>query len=125
MMLEPTAVVLYVDNLKTSTPFYRALIEINPEELSPTFHQFTLTNGMVLGLKVKDTVEPFTDSQNGCGELAFTLDDPTLLDKLFASCQEKGFTIEQSPTSVTFGYTFLMLDPDGNRLRFVSPRRSQ
>ncbi len=119
-MLEPSAVVLYVDNLAKSRQFYQALLGIKPEELSPSFNQFTLSNGMRLALKFKDTVEPPAEDKNGGGELAFTLDNPAMLDELFADWQKKGVTIAQSPTPMTFGYTFLALDPDGNRLRFVS-----
>ena len=119
-MIEPSAVILYVDNLIKSHQFYQELLGIKPEELSPTFNQFTLSNGMRLGLKIKDTVEPPALDTNGSGELAFTLDNPAKIDELFADLQKKGVTITQPPTDVTFGYTFLALDPDGNRLRFVS-----
>lgn len=123
-MLEPSAVVLYVDNLAKSRQFYQALLGIKPEELSPGFNQFTLSNGMRLALKIKDTVEPPAVDKNGAGELAFTMNNPAMLDELFSDWQKKGVTIAQPPTAMTFGYTFLALDPDGNRLRFVSLRKS-
>ena len=123
MMLEPTAVVLYVDNLAISSKFYQDLLGIKPEEASPTFHSFTLSNGMGLGLKAKHAVEPPVD-KNGGGELAFTLDNNKKVDALFAGWQEKDINIALPPTIVPYGYTFVALDPDGNRLRVVSLGKS-
>jgi catechol-2,3-dioxygenase len=123
MVLEPTAVVLYVDNLAISSKFYQDLLGIKPKEASPTFHTFTLSNGMGLGLKAKHAVEPPADN-NGSGELAFTLDNNKKVDALFAEWQEKDINIAPSPTVVPYGYTFVALDPDGNRLRVVSLGKS-
>ena len=120
MILEPTAVVLYVDNLAISSKFYRNLLGIKAEEASPTFHSFILSNGMSLGLKAKHAAEPPADNKNGNGELAFTLDNNKKVDALFAKWQEKKIIMLLPPTIVPYGYTFLALDPDGNRLRVVS-----
>ena len=122
-MLEPTAVVLYVDNLAISSQFYQDLLGIKPEEASPTFHSFALSNGMSLGLKAKYSVEPPAD-KNGSGELAFTLDNNKKIDALFAEWQEKEINMALPPTIVPYGYTFVALDPDGNRLRVVSLGKS-
>ncbi|MBY0377315.1 MAG: hypothetical protein K2Q33_01965 [Gammaproteobacteria bacterium] len=118
-MLEPSAVVLYVDNLLVSSAFYQDLLGIKPEEASPTFHSFKLSNGMGLGLKAKHSIEP-PANENGSGELAFTLDNNREVDELFVEWQGKKISMAQSPTVVPYGYTFLALDPDGNRLRVVS-----
>ncbi len=124
MILEPTTIVLYVDNLVISSKFYQDLLGIKPEEASPTFHTFTLSNGMGLGLKAKHAVEPPTDNKNGSGELAFTLDNNKKVDALFAEWQEKNINMAFPPTVVPYGYTFVALDPDGNRLRVVSLGKS-
>ena len=119
MILEPTAVVLYVDNLAISSQFYQDFLGIKPEKASPTFHTFTLSNGMGLGLKTRHAVEPPAD-KNGSGELAFTLDNNKKVDELFAEWQEKDINMALPPTVVPYGYTFVALDPDDNRLRVVS-----
>ena len=119
-MIEPSAVVLYVDNLLISSTFYQNLLGIKSEEASPTFHAFKLSNGMGLGLKVRYAVEPPTTDENGSGELAFTLNNNQEVDTLFAEWQKKEINIAQPPTVVAYGYTFLALDPDGHRLRVVS-----
>ncbi len=58
MILEPSAIVLYVDNIAISRQFYQDLLGLSPEEASPTFHSFTLSNGMGLGIKARHAVEP-------------------------------------------------------------------
>ena len=123
MILEPTAIVLYVENLAISSKFYQDLLGIKPEEASPTFHSFTLSNGMGLGLKAKHAVLPPAD-KNGGGELAFTLDNNKKVDALFAEWQEKNINMAHPPTVLPYGYTFVALDPDGNRLRVVSLGKS-
>ncbi|KTD59123.1 bleomycin resistance protein [Legionella shakespearei DSM 23087] len=119
-MIEPKAIILYVDDLAVSTQFYQELFGKKPQEESPTFNSFTLSNGMSLGLKASPSVLPPVDEKTRGGELAFTVDAPHKVDELFVHWQSKGTKILQTPTTVTFGYTFLALDPDGNRLRVVS-----
>ena len=119
MILEPTAVVLYVDNLAISSQFYQDLLGIKSEEASPTFHTFTLSNGMGLGLKAPHAVEAPV-AKSGSGELAFTLDNNKKVDALFAAWKEKKINMALPPTIVPYGYTFVALDPDGNRLRVIS-----
>lgn len=123
MIFEPTAIVLYVDNLVISSKFYQDLLGIKPEEASPTFHAFTLSNGIGLGLKAKHTVEPSSDKKGG-GELAFTLDNNKEVDALFAEWQDKAINMALPPTILPYGYTFVALDPDDNRLRVVSLGKS-
>jgi hypothetical protein len=61
---------------------------------------------------------------NGGGELAFTLDNNKKVDELFAEWQEKAINMALPPTVVPYGYTFVALDPDDNRLRVVSLGKS-
>ncbi len=117
MILEPNAIVLYVDELARTSQFYQDLLGIKPEEASPTFHSFTLSNGMSLALKAKHSVMPPTEAKSGNSELAFTLDNKQKVDELFATWQAKKIDIPLPPTQVPFGYTFIALDPDGHRLR--------
>jgi catechol-2,3-dioxygenase len=120
MIFEPSVIVLYVEKLALSSNFYCELLGIIPEEHSPAFHEFKLSNGMSLALKANHTVEPPTDKNNGNGELAFTVSEPKKVDELFALWQAKEINIIHAPTSVPYGYTFLAQDPDANRLRVVS-----
>ncbi len=120
MLLEPSVIVLYVDNMTISSNFYQDLLGIMPQEDSPAFHAFQLSNGMILALKAKHSVEPPPEKQNGNGELAFTVDNNKKVDELFAEWQAKELNIILPPCIVPYGYTFVALDPDGNRLRIVA-----
>lgn len=120
MLLEPCAIVLYVDNLAITSNFYRDLLERIPEEASATFHSFKLSNGMNLGLKARHAIIPPAEQKNGSGELVFALDNHQKVDALFAQWQAKKLNIIAPPTQLPYGYTFVALDPDGNRLRIVS-----
>lgn len=118
-MLEPSVIVFYVDNLTTSHRFYTELLGIKSIVHSPTYITFTLSNSMVIGLKDKNT-QVVNITGNGGAELAFTVDSHTQVDQLFSDWQQQGIKILEQPTNVPYGYTFVAIDPDGNRLRVVS-----
>jgi predicted enzyme related to lactoylglutathione lyase len=121
-MIEPNMIVLYVDNIERSSAFYKDLLGITPKEASATFHVFRLSNGMGLGLKAKHAVTPPLLQDGKSGELAFVLGNSMEVDALYLAWQQKGINVIQNPTNETFGYTFLALDPDDNRLRVASLR---
>ena len=118
MMLEPNVIVLYANDLKLTGSFYQDLLGLNPIEESPSFRSFKLSNGMILALKAKHTLIPPSDTNAGHGELAFTVNSHQEVDTLFLKCQEKMEMILK-PSQFPFGYTFVGLDPDGQRLRFI------
>lgn len=114
-------VVLYVNDIVISSQFYQDLLGIQAEADSPTFHAFKLSNSMRLGLKAKHSVEPAPTGTNGNGELAFIVDGNEKLDDLFMQWKNKGMHIILPRGPVSYGYTFVALDPDGNRLRVLAP----
>lgn len=118
-MIEPSAIVLYVNHLTISSQFYKDLLGLKPQEDSPTFHSFTLATGMGLALKAKHSVEP-PACENGNCELAFVVSNKNKVDELFLEWQKKEMRVAQIPTDLPFGYTFVALDPDGHRLRVIS-----
>ncbi|KTD17398.1 VOC family protein [Legionella jordanis] len=118
MRLEPSAIVFYVGNLSQSRQFYQDLLGIPPEESSPAFNMFRLSNGMGIGLKDKQSMQA-NIGESGGSELAITVDDIRLVDELCSVWQQKGVSIAELPASLPFGYTFTAKDPDGNRIRVV------
>ena len=124
MLLEPSAVVLYVDNITISNTFYEELLGINSEKASPTFHTFKLSSGINIALKARQAVEPPSEMSNGNGELAFTVNNRDEVNHLFKKWNSKNMNILLAPCEVAYGYTFLVLDPDGNRLRVVCLEKS-
>jgi catechol 2,3-dioxygenase-like lactoylglutathione lyase family enzyme len=120
-MTDPSLFILYVDNPPLSTRFYRDLLDKTPVEASPGFAMFVLDSGMKFGLWLRHAVEPAIGTNCFGGELAFAVADRAAVDTLYADWRTRGLTIAQTPTPMDFGYTFVALDPDGNRLRVYSP----
>ncbi len=125
MIFEPNMIVLYAENLAISSQFYQDLLGLKPIEASLTFHSFRLSNGMSLALKARHSIVPQTEVKSGNGELAFTLDSHKKVDDLFVECQSKGISMIFPPSHVSFGYTFVALDPDGHRLRVCCPGKQK
>ena len=59
-------------------------------------------------------------STAGGSEIAFAVADDAEITRLHA-WKKRGLTIIQAPTKMNFGYTFVALDPDGNRIRAFAP----
>jgi predicted enzyme related to lactoylglutathione lyase len=107
-------VLLFVDNPQKSALFYQELLELQPVEASPTFVMFVLKNGVMLGLWSKYTAEPRIESPPGAMEICFPTTD---VDQLYETWGKKLVTIAQKPIDMDFGRTFVILDPDGHRIR--------
>lgn len=115
-MLSPSLglVLLFVENPQKSSLFYQNLLELKPVEESPTFAMFALKNGVMLGLWSCYTAEPRVESRAGALEICFAADD---VDALYETWGKKHVTVAQKPTDMDFGRTFVVLDPDGHRIR--------
>lgn len=107
-------VLLFVENPQKSALFYQDLLEMKPIEESPTFVMFALKNGVMLGLWSKYTAEPRVDCPAGALEVCFPSSD---VDALYEAWGKKRVTVAQKPTTMDFGRTFVILDPDGHRIR--------
>lgn len=107
-------VLLFVANPQKSSLFYQELLEMKPIEESPTFTMFALKNGVLLGLWSKYTAEPRVEASPGASEICFPATD---VDALYESWSKKHLTVAQKPTDMDFGRTFVVLDPDGHRIR--------
>lgn len=107
-------VLLFVTNPLKSGHFYQEIFEIKPIEESPTFVMFVLKNGVMLGLWSKYTAEPRVEASAGAVEICFPTVD---VDALYENWGNKHATIAQKPTDMDFGRTFVILDPDGHRIR--------
>ncbi|MCP5469292.1 MAG: VOC family protein [Chlamydiales bacterium] len=107
-------VLLFVENPLKSSLFYQELFEIKPIEESPTFVMFALANGVMLGLWSRHTAKPRVENPPGASEICFPCDD---VDALYETWGKKRLVIAQKPTDMDFGRTFVILDPDGHRIR--------
>ena len=75
----------------------------------------------MLGLWSRYTVEPAAAGRGGASELAFTVADAGAVDQRHVDWSLRGLPILQPPTDMSFGRSFVALDPDGHRLRVYAP----
>jgi predicted enzyme related to lactoylglutathione lyase len=107
-------VLLFVSNPQKSSLFYQEIFAIKPIEESPTFVMFALKNGVMMGLWSKHTAEPRVEAAAGALEICFPAEN---VDALYEEWGKKHVTVTQKPTDMDFGRTFVVLDPDGHRIR--------
>lgn len=112
---------LHVENHAASAAFYNELLDIPIIEQKPDFAMLPLRDGVMLGLWSRETVEPRSTGQTGASEVAFLVADTSTVETTHADWKRRGLRIIQAPTQMSFGTTFVALDPDGHRLRVFAP----
>jgi catechol 2,3-dioxygenase-like lactoylglutathione lyase family enzyme len=120
-MNHPSYVLLYVADVPRSAAFYANLLALQPVESSPGFALFVLPSGLKLGLWLRPAVQPPVTAENGSGELCITVDNAAEVDAWAAENWTLGRQVLQAPTAMDFGYTAVVADPDGHRLRVFQP----
>ena len=116
-------ILIYVENVAKSEAFYASILGRPAIESSATFAMLPAAPGLMLGLWRRDGVAPPRNAAGG-GEIAFPVDGAGEVDTLFAEWSARGVAIAQTPMKMDFGYTFVALDPDGQRLRVFAPSPS-
>jgi predicted enzyme related to lactoylglutathione lyase len=114
-------IIFYVDRPEASAAFYAGLLGRPVVESSPTFAMLPLQDGLMLGLWARPSVLPPSGQGQGVAELCLPLADAAAVDALHATWQAQGLTVLQAPTTMAFGRTFVVADPDGHRLRMFAP----
>ena len=114
--MQPYQILYYVDDMQKSQQFYATILEQEGAQLSPVFHAFSLDGGWTLALLRRDGVEPEATPAGG-SELIFSHPDRETVDATAAAWRKRGVRIVLDPVESRFGYSFVALDPDGNRLR--------
>jgi len=64
----PTSVILYVEDVNTSTAFYRRALGEEPVETFEGFAVFALTEDVTLGLQARDGIDPAAVGAPGSGD---------------------------------------------------------
>jgi predicted enzyme related to lactoylglutathione lyase len=113
-------ILVYVENVAASEAFYASILGRPAVESSATFAMLPAAPGLMLGLWRRDGVKPAATPAGG-GEIAFPAASAAEVDATFAEWSARGVKIVQPPTNMDFGYTFVGLDPDGQRLRVFAP----
>jgi predicted enzyme related to lactoylglutathione lyase len=119
-MSDVSFILLYVDDVARSEAFYASIVGRGAVESSPTFAMLPAAPNLMLGLWRRDGVAPKATSGGG-SEIAFTAADDAEVDRLWAEWRTRGVAIALPPTRMDFGYTFVALDPDGQRVRVFAP----
>jgi predicted enzyme related to lactoylglutathione lyase len=114
-------VLLYVENPPASAAFYADLLGRPAVDTSPGFAMLPLSDGVMLGLWARKTVEPTALAQAGASEVAFAVSDAAAVKATFADWKQRGLKMIQEPVQMNFGHTFVANDPDGHRLRVYAP----
>jgi len=104
-------VLLYVENPPASASFYADLLGRSIVDSSPTFAMLPLSDGVMLGLWSRRTVEPAAAGQAGAGEVAFTVENSAAVEATFADWKQRGLSILQEPVQMDFGTTFIATNP--------------
>jgi len=107
---------LPVRNPRQSATLYTRLLGCEPVENSETFVLYVLPTGLKLGLWITSEMEPKPASPGGI-EIAFTETSRDAVLATYEEWRELGLEVLQKPTDMDFGFTFVMKDPDGHRLR--------
>ena len=112
-------VLLFVKDSAKSAEFYSKLLGLEPVELYPTFALFKFKNDVSLGLWANNTAQPQVTAWPGASEIGFGQEN---IDALYEQLLALGIPMAQVPTDMNFGRTFVVLDPDGHRIRFYYAR---
>jgi len=112
---------LMVDSPLRSAAFYRELLGLEPIEAQATFALFAFETGLMFGLWSKHTAEPAPGAPAGGVEIGFKVANAAAVDAAYGKWLEtRDVRVAQTPVDLDFGRTFVMLDPDGHRLRVFS-----
>ena len=120
-MASPNLIILYVKDPAESAAFYRNILSREPAVEAPNFVAFPLDGGFTLGLWRRSSVEPQPSAVGNRGEVAFMVDGENAVARHYEDWRGRGLPFAQDLTELDFGPTFVVLDPDGHRLRVCEP----
>lgn len=99
-----------------SAEIYTKLLGREPVEKAPTFVLYVLPTGLKIGLWLADEMEPRPNAAGGI-EISFSEDSKDAVRATYAEWSKLGLKVVQEPTEMDFGFTFVVEDADGHRLR--------
>jgi len=103
------------DPLK-SAELYSKLLGREPVEKAKTFVLYVLPTGLKIGLWLADEVAPRPKPAGGI-EISFSEESKDAVRATYTEWTQLGLKVVQEPTDMDFGFTFVVEDPDGHRLR--------
>lgn len=120
-MARPDMFIVYVSSVAATVDFYRRLFEIEPAFFpSPGFASFELAGGVQLALWSSHG-EDLGESPRRTSEVCLCLaGGPEQIDEHYRVWTDLGVAVVEEPHDEIFGRTFVIADPDQNRIR-VAP----
>jgi catechol 2,3-dioxygenase-like lactoylglutathione lyase family enzyme len=103
------------DPLK-SAELYSKLLGREPVEKASSFVLYVLPTGLKIGLWLADEMEPKPNAAGGI-EISFSEESKDAVRATFEEWSKLGLKVVQAPTEMDFGFTFVVEDADGHRLR--------
>ncbi|HYQ00082.1 MAG TPA: VOC family protein [Polyangiaceae bacterium] len=114
---------LPVRSPRESAKLYSRLLGREPVETSEAFVLYVLPNGIKVGLWLASDIEPKPATPGGI-EIAFSEASREAVLDTYKEWTDLGLKVLQEPTDMPFGFTFVVEDSDGHRLRpFVLAER--
>ena len=107
---------LAVRNPRESATLYTKILGREPVENSETFVLFVLPTGLKIGLWIASEIEPAPAAPGGV-EISFTEESKDAVLRTYEEWKKLGLKVLQEPQDMDFGFTFVVEDPDGHRLR--------
>jgi catechol 2,3-dioxygenase-like lactoylglutathione lyase family enzyme len=120
-MPSPNLIILYVKDPAESAVFYENLLGGPPVAAAPNFVAFALEGGFTLGLWRLSKVAPQPSAIGTRAEIAFMVPGEKGVAAIYDDWRQRRLPIAQDLTVMDFGPTFVVLDPDGHRLRVCEP----
>jgi len=109
-------ILLAVRDPLESARLYNRLLGAEPVHSASDFVLYALPTGLKIGLWATGEMQP-PPLPPGGSELTFSLPDVESVRSLYAVWVDLGLSVLQEPTETGFGFTFVLADPDGHRLR--------
>jgi catechol 2,3-dioxygenase-like lactoylglutathione lyase family enzyme len=107
---------LAVRNPRESATLYTKILGREPVENSATFVLYVLPTGLKIGLWIASEIEPKPAAAGGV-EISFTEESKDAVLHTYEEWKKLGLKVVQEPKDMDFGFTFVVEDPDGHRLR--------
>ncbi|WP_341661806.1 glyoxalase [Vibrio sp.] len=120
-MLTIDTYVLYVENIQISQGFYTKVLGCESRSLSPTCMEIKFANNMSVLLKQNSNLVPTSRITGGGAELSILVEDQTKLESLYHSWKKQSVDFAQDPKELSYGVSFVALDPDEHRIRVTIP----
>jgi hypothetical protein len=115
-MRELNYLLLAVKSPLESARLYTKLLGREPVNSAETFVLYVLPTGLKIGLWLDSDIKP-TPKPAGGIEISFSEASREAVLKTYEEWTGFGLTVLQEPTDMDFGFTFVVEDPDGHRLR--------